>query len=68
MKEFQPHIMIDIENQLVHIFLEECESYSEWIKGEEAHVALKRAMDDNRVVGALLPLKNWNGKFPVIII
>ncbi len=39
----------------VTIILEDVPHYGEWIKGEDGDVALYRAMDDNRIVGAFLP-------------
>jgi hypothetical protein len=64
-KKFQPHIVVDVDNKCMHVNLEDCESVSEWIQHEGADMVLRRALDDNRVVGALLPMRNWNGKLPV---
>jgi hypothetical protein len=61
-RKFKPHVVMDIDNQCIHINLEDCESYSEWIKGEGGDITLQRAMNDNRVIGALLPLRKWKGK------
>lgn len=65
LRMFNPHIEVDPINKRVHIFLEDCSYHAEWIKGESGDVALYRANDDNRVVGAFLPLRKWGGNFPV---
>lgn len=68
LNEFQPHVSIDVANQRLTIFLEDCSHYAEWIDGEGADIAIYRAMDDKRVVGAALPLRKWNGKLPVFVL
>lgn len=68
LKEFHPSILIDTKNKFVEIHLEDCAYYAEWIKGEGGDISIYRANDDNRVVGAFLPLRIWKGKFPIEII
>lgn len=64
--KFQPGITVNLDTASVNILLEDVECYAEWIPGEGADVALYRALPaPGRVVGALLPLRKWNGKFPV---
>lgn len=67
-RDFHPNVLVDTENKFVQIFLEDCSFYAEWIKGEGADIAIYRANDDNRVVGAMLPLRIWKGQLPVDII
>ena len=67
-KKFQPGVIVDVANRAVDIFLEDVSFYAEWLKGEGADMAVYRAQDDDRVVGARLPLRVWNGKFPVEIL
>lgn len=64
-KAFQQHAIIDPENKTIAIFLEDCSYHAEWIRGEGADIALYRANDDDRVVGAMLPLRQWTGRFAV---
>lgn len=66
-REFHPSVHVDVENKRVEIYLEDVSFYSEWIKGEGADIGIYKAMDNNRVVGAALPLNIWKGKFPVCI-
>ena len=68
LKEFQPHVTIDVENKRLTIFLEDCSFYAEWIDGEDGDIAIYRAVDDGRVVGAFLPLRKWNGKLPIFVL
>lgn len=68
LKGFQPHAVANTHGNCLQIFLEDCSYYAEWIKGEGGDIALYRAMDNNRVVGANLPLTKWNGKFPIDIV
>jgi len=68
LKEFQPYVLIDSESKHIQIFLEDCPFYAEWIKGEGGDISLYRALDGDRVVGAMLPLRKWNGRLPVEII
>lgn len=67
-KGFQPHVLADVANQRLTIFLEDCSYYAQWIRGEDGDVAIYRANDDNRVVGAFLPLRKWNGQLPVEVL
>ncbi len=68
LKEFQPHVTVDVENKAINILLEDVSYYADWINSEGADFALYRANDGNRVVGARLPLRKWNGKLPVEIL
>ena len=68
LNKFQPHAVVNTIGNCLEVVLEDCAYYAEWIKGEGGDISLYRAMDDNRVIGALLPLRNWNGKFPIDII
>ena len=68
LKKFHPHAIVDSKNKCISIYLEDCSYYGEWIKGEGGDIAIYRANDDERVVGAHFPLRVWNGKFPVDII
>jgi hypothetical protein len=68
LRKFQPHILAMPEYGIVEIILEDAPCYHDWIKGEGADISIWRAMDDNRVVGATLPLRNWKGSLPVGII
>ena len=65
LKKFEPYIEIDQENKLLHIWLEDVSHYFEWIKGEDADIGIYKGMFDDRVVGALLPLRNCGGKLKV---
>jgi len=60
-------IDIDAENKAISIFLEDTAQYSEWIKGEGADICIYRAINNDRIVGARLPLHNWNGKLPTVV-
>jgi hypothetical protein len=42
---------------IVEIALEDVPCHHEWIKGEGADMSIWRALDDDRVVGATLPLR-----------
>lgn len=55
-------VLTSNEGQCVTILTEAVATHAEWIKGEGADICLYRALDDNRLVGALLPLRNWNGQ------
>lgn len=66
--QFHPNIFVDVENKLVKLYLEDVQCFSEWIRGEGADICLLRADDDARVVGAVLPLNEWHGQFPVSIL
>lgn len=48
--------------QCVSIFTENVPYHAEWIKGEGGDISLYRAMDDNRIIGAHLPLRNFSGR------
>lgn len=52
-----------IHGRCVSIMTEDVAFYAEWIKGEGGDISLYRALDDNRLIGALLPLRNWSGVF-----
>jgi hypothetical protein len=68
-RKFRPHVWIRPDIGTVEITLEDVSCHHEWIKGEGADSSVWRAMDDDRVVGATLPLRNWNGKkFPVQVV
>jgi tetrahydromethanopterin S-methyltransferase subunit F len=67
-REFHPGVVVDPENKRIDIYLEDVSYHSEWIKGEGGDIGLYRAMDDNRVIGAALPLNVWKGKFPILIL
>jgi hypothetical protein len=67
-REFQPSIEIIPEVKRLRIIMESVPCYNEWIKGEDGDISISRANDDGRVVAAFLPLRVWNGKFPVDII
>lgn len=68
-KEFHPGVIVDpIYGKAVEIYLEDVSYYAEWIKGEGGDIAIYRANDDDRVVGAYLPLRVWKGQFPVSIL
>ena len=64
---FQPNVWIRADIGVIDITLEDVACYHEWIKGEGADISIWRAMNDNRVVGATLPLRNWKGTLPVDI-
>lgn len=68
LNEFQPHVTVDVENKAISILLEDVSYYADWITGEGADMALYRANDGHRVVGARFPLRKWNGKLPVDIL
>lgn len=55
------------EHGLIDIALEDVPCYHEWIKGESATCSLWKAFDNDRIVGATLPLRNWKGTLPVDI-
>jgi len=65
---FQQYVLVQPEVKTLEIMLEDTPYYAEWIKGEGADISIYRAIDNDRVVGALLPLRNFNGKLPVEII
>lgn len=67
-KKFHPNICVDAKNKMVTIYLENCAFYGEWIPSESADIAIYRAVKDNRVVGTRLPLRVWNGKFPITVL
>lgn len=67
-KEFHPSIEIIPQVKRLHIIMESVPCYNEWIKGEDGDISISRANDDGRVVAAFLPLRVWNGKFPVDVI
>jgi hypothetical protein len=52
-----PSIYRDPENQRVTIILEDVPMHAVWVGNEDGDITLYRAMDDNRVVGAFLPLR-----------
>ena len=52
---------------MIDIALEDVPCYHEWIKGESATCSLWKAFDNDRIVGATLPLRNWKGTLPVDI-
>lgn len=52
-----------IHGHCVSIMTEDVPYYAEWITGEGGDISLYRAEDDKRLIGALLPLRNWNGVF-----
>lgn len=54
-------ILANEHGQCVEIMTEDVPYYAEWIKGEGADIALYRAIDNHRLIGALLPLRNWDG-------
>lgn len=56
-KQFAPS-MITTGHGTVDVCLENVPCYHDWIGGEGADVSLWRAMDDDRIVGATLPLKD----------
>jgi hypothetical protein len=66
--DFQPNVLVDPENKRASVFLEDVPYYGEWIKGEDGDIVLYRAQEDDRVIGAFLPLRKWDGVFPVSII
>jgi len=66
--QFNPGVVIDVKNKRVTIILENVPYYGEWLHSEDGDIAIYRAMDNHRVVGAFLPLRVWNGNFPVSII
>lgn len=51
----KPHMWVNKIGGTVEICLENVHYYAEWIKGEGADIAIWRAIDDNRIVGATLP-------------
>jgi len=51
-----PHLFVNEAGRCVEVFLEDVPFYGEWIRGEGADICLHRAQDDNRIVGATLPL------------
>lgn len=63
-KKFQQHVWVRPDVGLVEIYLEDVSYHAEWIKGEGADIAILRANDKtNRVVGVVLPLRKYDGKF-----
>ena len=66
--KFQQGALVRPEFGVVDVFLEDVPFFAEWLKGERADISILRAVDDNRVVGAHLPLRNFNGKFRVVIL
>lgn len=61
MPDSQPVTSIRVSEQdgAIEILLEPGESYyGEWIKGEGGDIDLYRSREDNRVVGAYLPLRH----------
>jgi hypothetical protein len=67
LSEFNPGVLVDVDNRRVEVILENVQYYGEWLKGEGGDMAIYRAMDDNRVIGGVFELRVWNGKFPVAI-
>lgn len=65
--EFTPFkktlILIDDDNRALEIILEDCSMYAEWIKGEGGDICIYRAVQDDRLVGARLPMK-----FPNVVL
>lgn len=66
--KFQQHVFVHPECGTIDIVLEDVSCHHEWIHGEGADISIWRAMTDNRVVGATLPLRNWKGSLPVDIL
>ena len=66
LKEFQPHIILNSDDKTLTIHMEDCSYYADWIKGEGADIAIYRANDDNRIVGAILPLKDGIEKMEIL--
>jgi hypothetical protein len=66
--QFEPSIVVDTKNKAIRIILEDCPFYAEWIPGEGGDISLYKSIHGDRVVGAFLPLNQWNGKLPVTII
>lgn len=67
-RPFQQHVLVHPEHGTIEIILEDVSCHHEWIHGEGANISIHRAMGDNRVVGATLPLRNWKGYLPVDIL
>lgn len=55
LNKFTPDINIREDINRCEIILEDVSYYGEWIKGEAGDIALYRAIDDDRIVGAFLP-------------
>jgi hypothetical protein len=53
----KPSLFVNEAGRCVDVFLEDVPFYGEWIKGEGADICLHRAQDDDRIVGATLPLR-----------
>lgn len=64
-KPFQPNILIQPNVGTIEIVLEDVSCYHEWINKEGADISIWRAMDDDRVVGATLPIRKWNGSMDI---
>ena len=64
---FVQSVWVRPEFGIVEIALEDVSYHVEWIKGEGADIGIWRAQDDDRVVGATLPLRNWKRSFGVAI-
>jgi len=52
----KPALYVNEAGRCVQVVLEDVPYRAEWIPGEGADVALYRALDDDRIVGANLPL------------
>jgi hypothetical protein len=53
---FQPSVMVRQTYGIIDIMLEDVEFYCDWISGGDAMSAIRRAVDDHRIVGAILPV------------
>lgn len=52
-----PYLWVNEVGGTVEIALENVHCHHEWIRGEGADIAIWRAMDDERIVGATLPYR-----------
>jgi len=66
-RKFRPHIWVQPEHGIIEVVLEGVACYHEWITKEGGDMSVWRAMDDDRVVGATLPLRSWNGYLGYIV-
>ncbi len=66
-KKFEPHIEINAKEKYICIYLEDCSHFADFINVEKEGVSsIFRANDrTQRIIGACLPLRNYNGKFKV---